>query len=134
MGHADAMLTGMTRPVGQTLREVKRVRDPAAGRTPFGIHVLVTKDKTVFLADTTVKERPTAQELADIAEGTVAVARRMGHDPRVAFLSYSNFGNPPGGFLENVRDAVKVLEDREVDFEFEREMTADAAQIGRAHV
>ncbi|MFZ2997879.1 NADP-dependent malic enzyme [Sphingobium sp.] len=127
MGVADAMITGMTRPYAQTLREVKRVMDPAAGRTPFGIHVMVSKDKTVFLADTTVNERPTADELADIAEGTVAVARRMGHDPRVAFLSYSNFGNPPGAFLENVRGAVKLLEERNVDFEFEGEMTADVA-------
>jgi malate dehydrogenase (oxaloacetate-decarboxylating)(NADP+) len=127
MGVADAMLTGMTRPYAQTLREVKRVMDPAAGRSPFGIHVMVAKDKTVFLADTTVNERPTATELADIAEGTVAVARRMGHDPRVAFLSYSNFGNPPGAFIENVRDAVKVLDERGVDFEYEGEMTPDAA-------
>ncbi|EQB05529.1 malic enzyme [Sphingobium quisquiliarum P25] len=127
MGVADAMITGMTRPFAQTLREVKRVMDPAPGRTPFGIHVIVSKDKTVFLADTTVNERPSAHELADIAEGTVAVARRMGHDPRVAFLSYSNFGNPPGAHLENVRDAIKVLDGRDVDFEYEGEMTADAA-------
>jgi malate dehydrogenase (oxaloacetate-decarboxylating)(NADP+) len=127
MGVADAMLTGTTRPYGQTLREVKRVMDPVAGRTPFGIHVIVAKDKTVFLADTTVHERPTASELADIAEGTVAVARRMGHDPRVAFLSYSNFGNPPGSYLDNVRDAVKLLDERAVDFEYEGEMTPDAA-------
>ncbi|HKY80034.1 MAG TPA: NADP-dependent malic enzyme [Sphingobium sp.] len=127
MGIADAMITGLTRPFGQTLREVKRVMDPAAGRTPFGIHVIVAKDKTVFLADTTVNERPSASELADIAEGTVAVARRMGHDPRVAFLSYSNFGNPPGSHLANMREAVRILDERDVDFEYEGEMTADAA-------
>ncbi|HEX7876861.1 MAG TPA: NADP-dependent malic enzyme [Sphingobium sp.] len=127
MGKADAMITGVTRPFAQTLREVKRVMDPAVGRTPFGIHIIVSKDKTVFLADTTVNERPSASELADIAEGTVAVARRMGHDPRVAFLSYSNFGNPPGDHLENVRGAIKVLDERDVDFEYEGEMTADAA-------
>ena len=127
MGVADAMITGMTRPFAQTLREVKRVMDPAPGRTPFGIHVVISKDKTVFLADTTVNERPSACELADIAEGTAAVARRMGHDPRVAFLSYSNFGNPPGAHLENMRDAIKVLDNREVDFEYEGEMAADVA-------
>ena len=120
MGVADAMLTGMTRPYAQTLREVKRVMDPAAGRTPFGIHVMVAKD-------TTVNERPSAAELADIAMGTVAVARRMGHDPRVAFLSYANFGNPPGSFLDNIRGAVKLLDERAVDFEYEGEMTPDAA-------
>ena len=127
MGVADAMITGMTRPFAQTLREVKRVMDPAPGRTPFGIHVVISKDKTVFLADTTVNERPSACELADIAEGTAAVARRLGHEPRVAFLSYSNFGNPPGAHLENMRDAIKVLDNREVDFEYEGEMAADVA-------
>ena len=85
------------------------------------------KDKTVFLADTTVNERPTANELADIAEGTVAVARRMGHDPRVAFLSYSTFGNPPGKWLENIRAAVALLDERQPGFEYEGEMAPDAA-------
>jgi len=127
MGQADAMVTGMTRPYAQTLREVKRVIDPATGRVPFGVHVMVAKDKTVFIADTTVNERPSASELADIAEGTVAVARAMGHDPRVAFLSYSNFGNPVGSDLENIRGAIRALDERQVDFEYEGDMTADAA-------
>ncbi|MET0372597.1 MAG: NADP-dependent malic enzyme [Sphingobium sp.] len=127
MGVADAMVTGMTRPYAQSLREVKRVIDPVEGRTAFGIHIMVSKDKTVFLADTIVNERPTASELADIAEGTVAVARRMGHDPRVAFLSFSSFGNPPGIHLTNMRDAVAILDHRGVDFEYEGEMAADVA-------
>jgi malate dehydrogenase (oxaloacetate-decarboxylating)(NADP+) len=127
MGQADAMITGTTRPYAQTMREIKRVIDPQPGRTPFGIHVLVGKNHTVFMADTTVNERPTASELADIAEGTVAVARRMGHDPRVAFLSYSSFGNPSGAFLDNIRDGVIELDRRGVDFEYEGEMAPDVA-------
>ncbi|MEJ7926918.1 NADP-dependent malic enzyme [Sphingobium sp. AN641] len=127
MGQADAMISGSTRPYAQTMREIKRVIDPMPGRTPFGIHVMVGKNHTVFMADTTVNERPTASELADIAEGTVEVARRMGHDPRVAFLSYSSFGNPPGTFLENIREAVTILDQRGVDFEYEGEMAADVA-------
>jgi malate dehydrogenase (oxaloacetate-decarboxylating)(NADP+) len=127
MGQADAMISGTTRPYAQTMREIKRVIDPQPGRTPFGIHVLVGKNHTVFMADTTVNERPTASELADIAEGTVAVARRMGHDPRVAFLSYSSFGNPSGVFLDNIRDAVIELDKRDVDFEYEGEMAPDVA-------
>jgi malate dehydrogenase (oxaloacetate-decarboxylating)(NADP+) len=127
MGQADAMISGTTRPYAQTMREIKRVIDPAPGRTPFGIHVLVGKNHTVFMADTTVNERPSALELADIAEGTVAVARRMGHDPRVAFLSYSSFGNPSGAFLDNIRDAVIELDRRAVDFEYEGEMAPDVA-------
>jgi malate dehydrogenase (oxaloacetate-decarboxylating)(NADP+) len=127
MGQADAMISGVTRPYAQTMREVRRVIDPMPGRTPFGIHVLIGKNHTVFMADTTVNERPTASELADIAEGTVAVARRMGHDPRVAFLSYSSFGNPSGAFLENIREAVTILDQRGVDFEYEGEMAPDVA-------
>ena len=106
LGEADAMITGITRTYAQTMRQVYRVIDPAPGRTPFGIHLLVGQSHTVFIADTTVNERPTAEQLADIAEQTAEVARRMGHEPRVAFLSYSNFGNPKGEWLENIRDAV----------------------------
>jgi malate dehydrogenase (oxaloacetate-decarboxylating)(NADP+) len=127
MGEVDAMITGTTRTYAQTMRDVRRVLDPAEGRTPFGVHVLVGQSHTVFMADTTVNERPSASELADIAEGTAAVARAMGHEPRVAFLSYSTFGNPAGNFLENIRDAVALLESRGVGFEFEGEMAPDVA-------
>jgi malate dehydrogenase (oxaloacetate-decarboxylating)(NADP+) len=127
MGEADAMITGMTRTYAQTMREVRRVIDPVPGRTNFGIHILVGQSHTVFMADTTVHERPSAIELADIAEGTAAVARRMGHEPRVAFLSYSTFGNPWGNWLENIREAVAILDERGVDFEYEGEMAPDVA-------
>ena len=127
MGEADAMITGTTRTYAQSMREIRRVLDPAEGRIPFGVHVLVGQSHTVFMADTTVNERPTAEQLADIAEGTAAVARAMGHEPRVAFLSYSTFGNPEGSFLTNLRDAVTVLEKRNVGFEFEGEMAPDVA-------
>ncbi|WP_422058253.1 NADP-dependent malic enzyme [Sphingomonas sp.] len=127
LGEGDAMITGVTRTYSQTLREVRRVIDVADGRTAFGMHLMVGQSHTVFIADTTVNERPTAEELADIAEQTAQVARQMGHEPRVAFLSYSNFGNPKGAFLENIRDAVKVLDGRGVSFEYEGEMAPDVA-------
>ena len=127
LGVADVMLTGVTRTYSQTIREVRRVIDPEAGRTPFGIHVMVGQSHTVFIADTTVNERPTAEELADIAIGTAQVARRMGHVPRVAFLSYSTFGNPAGKWLENMRAAVNILDGRDVEFEYEGEMAPDVA-------
>jgi malate dehydrogenase (oxaloacetate-decarboxylating)(NADP+) len=127
LGAADAMISGVTRTFSQTMREVRRVLDPAEGRTPFGVHVLVGQSHTVFMADTTVNERPTAAMLADIAEGTAAVARRMGHEPRVAFLSYSTFGNPAGTWLDNIRDAVALLDARGVGFEFDGEMAPDVA-------
>jgi malate dehydrogenase (oxaloacetate-decarboxylating)(NADP+) len=127
LGEADAMITGATRSFAQTMREVRRVIDPAEGRTAFGIHILVGQHHTVFMADTTINERPSAVELADIAEQTAAVARRMGHEPRVAFLSYSTFGNPPGNWLGPIRDAVEILDARGVSFEYEGEMAPDVA-------
>jgi len=127
LGEADAMITGVTRTYAETMRQVKRVIDYEEGRTAFGIHVLVGQSHTVFIADTTVNERPTAEELAAIAEGTAQVARRMGHEPRVAFLSYSNFGNPEGRWLDNVRGAIKLLDQRSVEFEYEGGMSPDVA-------
>ncbi|MCA1197041.1 NADP-dependent malic enzyme [Sphingomonas sp. R647] len=127
LGEGDVMITGVTRTYAQTMREVRRVIDVAEGRTAFGVHIMVGQSHTVFIADTTVNERPNAEELADIAEQTAQVARRMGHEPRVAFLSYSTFGNPKGAYLENIRDAVKVLDARGVGFEYEGEMAPDVA-------
>ncbi|MFN3433509.1 MAG: NADP-dependent malic enzyme [Sphingomonas sp.] len=127
LGEADAMITGITRTWAESMRQVKRVIDPEAGRTPFGIHVLVGQSHTVFIADTTVNERPTGEQLADFAEQTAQVARRMGHEPRVAMLSYSTFGNPKGAWVDNIRDAVSVLDGRQVGFEYEGEMPPDVA-------
>jgi malate dehydrogenase (oxaloacetate-decarboxylating)(NADP+) len=127
LGKGDAMLTGVTRTYAESIRQIRRVIDPVAGRTPFGVHVLVGQSHTVFIADTTVNERPNPEELANIAEGTAQVARKMGHEPRVAFLSYSTFGNPEGRWLENLRGAVKVLDERGVNFEYEGEMAPDVA-------
>ncbi|HZF42895.1 MAG TPA: NADP-dependent malic enzyme [Sphingomonadaceae bacterium] len=127
LGEADVMITGVTRPFAQTLRDVRKVIDPLPGATPFGVHVLVGKAHTVFMADTTVSERPDARQLAAIARGTAAVARRMGHEPRVAFLSYSTFGNPPGEWIDALRDAVTLLDAEGADFEYEGEMAPDVA-------
>ena len=127
LGIGDAMVTGMTRTFAQTMREVRQVLDPQEGRLPFGIHLMIGKNYTVFLADTTVNERPSAHDLAVIAKETAAVARRLGHEPRVAFLSYSTFGNPPGRYLENIRDAVALLDAEQPGFEYEGELAPDAA-------
>jgi malate dehydrogenase (oxaloacetate-decarboxylating)(NADP+) len=127
LGEGDAMITGITRTYSETMRQVYRVIDPAPNRTPFGIHILVGQSHTVFVADTAVNERPSPEQLADFAEQTAEVARRMGHMPRVAFLSYSNFGNPKGEWLDNIREAVEVLDARQVSFEYEGEMAPDVA-------
>ena len=127
LGKGDAMISGLTRPFAQTMREVMQVLDPKPEGVPFGIHTMIGKNTTTFLADTTINERPTAEELAHIACETAAVARRMGHEPRVAFLSYSTFGNPSGKWLGNIRYAVQALDENGVDFEYEGEMAPDAA-------
>ena len=80
LGHGDAMITGLTRPFAQTAKEVNLVLDPKPGAVPFGIHMMVGKNYTVFLADTTINERPSSADLAHIATETAAVARRMGHE------------------------------------------------------
>jgi malate dehydrogenase (oxaloacetate-decarboxylating)(NADP+) len=127
LGEGDVLISGVTRPYAQTYRQLRRVIDSVDDFTPFGIHILVGQSHTIFMADTTVTERPTAAQLADIAIQTAAVARRMGHEPRVAFLSYSNFGNPEGKWIDNVRDAVALLDGRDTDFEYEGEMAPDVA-------
>jgi malate dehydrogenase (oxaloacetate-decarboxylating)(NADP+) len=127
LGHGDAMITGMTRPFSQSVKEVLLVLDPKPGHLPFGIHLMIGKNYTVFLADTTINERPSAEDLAHIGTETAAVARRLGHEPRVAFLSYSTFGNPPGKWLENIREAVHLLDARNPGFEYEGELAPDAA-------
>jgi malate dehydrogenase (oxaloacetate-decarboxylating)(NADP+) len=127
LDHGDALISGLTRTFAQTMREVGRVLDPKPGMLPFGIHLMIGKNYTVFLADTTINERPSAEGLAQIARETARVARSLGHEPRVAFLSYSTFGNPPGRWLENIRDAVAILDREEPGFEYEGEMAPDAA-------
>jgi malate dehydrogenase (oxaloacetate-decarboxylating)(NADP+) len=128
LGHGDGMISGLTRTFAQTAREVNLVLDRKPDALPFGIHAMIGKNHTTFLADTTINERPSAEELAHIAKETAAVARRMGHEPRVAFLSYSTFGNPSGQWLANIREAVALLDaDDSVNFEYEGEMAPDAA-------
>ena len=127
LGVGDAMVTGKTRTFAQTMREVRQVLEPQEGRLPFGIHLMIGKNYPVFLSDTTVNERPSAAELAVIAKETAAVARRLGHEPRVAFLSYSTFGNPPGRYLESIRAAVAILDAENPGFEYEGDVAPDAA-------
>ncbi len=126
-GDADAMVTGLTRNFSVALDNVRRAVDQLPGRTAIGVSMALVRGRTVFIADTSVHELPNSEELASIAQEAAAVARRFGYEPRVAFLSYSTFGYPKGDRAEYVRKAVTVLEGRQVDFEFDGEMTADVA-------
>ena len=127
LGEADAMITGTTRPFSQSLKQVRTVIDDEPGATPFGINVIVGRHHTILIADTAVTERPTAEQYAAIAMRSSSFARRMGLDPRVAFISYTTFGNPPGVHIEELRGAVTLLDGFKCDFEYEGEMAPDVA-------
>ena len=127
LGEGDAMITGTTRPFSQSLAQVRLVIDEEQGTTPFGIMIIAGKRQTVLIADTAVNERPTEQQLAAMAIRSAAFARRMGQEPRVAFVSYTTFGNPPGRHIAELRDAVKLLDTLQTDFEYEGEMGPDLA-------
>ena len=126
-GLADGMVSGVTRSYDVVLRDVRLVLDHRPEERTMGVSVVVNKGKTLFIADTNVTELPDAWDLANIAESTARFAREFGFEPRVAFLSYSTFGNPVGERMEKVREAVKILDDREVDFEYEGDIAADVA-------
>ncbi len=126
-GHADAMVTGLTRSYQVAYDDIRRVIDPVPGRRVFGLSIMVSRGRTVFIADTTVHDQPTSVELADIAMQSADMARRLGHEPRVALLSYSNFGYKATGHAERVRDAVALMDSRDQDFEYDGEMSPDVA-------
>lgn len=126
-GHADAMVTGLTRNYVTVLDDICKVLDPEPGRRLMGVTVMVARGRTVFIADTMVHELPTPEELADIAIQTAQFARSMGYTPRVALLSFATFGNPPVSKAARVRDVVAELDRRVVDFEYDGEMAADVA-------
>jgi malate dehydrogenase (oxaloacetate-decarboxylating)(NADP+) len=126
-GHADAMVTGLTRSFGVAFEDILRVIDPKPGHRLFGMSIMVLEGRSLFIADTSVHELPSPEQLADIAIQSAAQARAMGHEPRVALLSFSNFGNPMREKAARVRDAVKVLDALDVDFEYDGEMQANVA-------
>ena len=126
-GLADGMVTGVTRSYDIALRDVKLVLKHVEDERTMGVSVVVNKNRTLFIADTNITELPTADDLADIAETTAGFARTFGFEPRVAFLSYSTFGNPIGERMEKVRRAVEILDGRETDFEYEGDIAADVA-------
>jgi malate dehydrogenase (oxaloacetate-decarboxylating)(NADP+) len=126
-GDADAMVTGVTRTYSTSLADVRQVLDPPAGQRPMGMQVIFAKGRVVLVADTSVTEMPTADQLADIAVQAAATARRFGITPRVALLASSTFGFPRSERSERIIEAVQILENRGVDFEYDGEMAIDAA-------
>jgi malate dehydrogenase (oxaloacetate-decarboxylating)(NADP+) len=127
-GDADAMVTGLTRSAAVCLDDISHVIAPRPGGLAFGLTLMVgMRGRTIFIADTLMHFRPSAEQMADIAIGAAAAARRLGHEPRVALLSHSTFGNPMHEGAHVMRRAVETLDGRGVDFEYDGEMSPDVA-------
>ncbi|MFC0282600.1 NADP-dependent malic enzyme [Camelimonas abortus] len=127
MGDADAMVTGVTRNYATALTEVRHVIDTKPGHRVIGLSQVIARGRTVLIADTAIHEAPDAEDLADIAVEAANAARRLGFEPRVALLSFSTFGQPDGERASQMREAIRILDHRHVDFEYEGEMAADIA-------
>ena len=127
MGHADGMVTGVTRHSNVVMKDVTLVLEAAEGSRAVGIAAAIAQDRTYLFGDVSISEFPDADGLAEIAIATAQAAKRLRITPHLAFLSYSSFGNPPGERTEKIQEAVRILDKRGVDFEYEGEMAADIA-------
>jgi malate dehydrogenase (oxaloacetate-decarboxylating)(NADP+) len=126
-GHGDGLVTGATRKSAHVLDQINHVFDADADHGAAGVTALLHKGRIVLIGDTLVHEWPNENDLANIAERAAGVARHMGLDPRVAFVSFSTFGYPVSERAEKMHRAPAVLDQRGVDFEYEGEMTVDVA-------
>jgi malate dehydrogenase (oxaloacetate-decarboxylating)(NADP+) len=127
LGDADAMVTGVTRNFSVALEDVRRCIDPKPGHRVMGISIVLARGRTVLVADTAVTEMPNSTDLAEITVEAARVARNLGYEPRVALLAFSTFGHPAGERSQRVQEAVRLLDDQRVDFEYDGEMAADVA-------
>ena len=127
LGDADAMVTGVTRNYSLALEDIRKVIDPAENKRIVGISVIISNSRTVLVGDTNVHDMPTAEEIADITQAGADLARKLGLDPHAALLAYSSFGYPEGERSTFMREAVNILNKRNVDFEYDGEMAADVA-------
>ena len=127
LGDADAMVTGVTRNFSVALTDVRHCIDAKPGHRVMGISLVLARGRPVLVADTAVTEMPNAQELAETAIEAAGVARKLGYEPRLALLAFSTFGHPPGERSSRVQEAVRILDQQRVDFEYDGEMAADVA-------
>ena len=126
-GDADAMVTGNIRHYAASIESLNKVVDPRPGEILFGLNMLITPKKTIFIADTQVNDFPSADDLVKISLSSVRVAKLFGFEPKVAFLSHSTFGKPLSRNTKHVRDAIELLKRKKVDFDFDGEMQPDVA-------
>jgi malate dehydrogenase (oxaloacetate-decarboxylating)(NADP+) len=126
-GHGDGLVTGVTRKSAHVLELINHVFDARATDGAAGVTALLHKGRIVLVADTLVHEWPEPEDLATIATRAAAVARNLGLEPRVAFVSFSTFGYPVSERATKMHLAPEVLDRRRVDFEYDGEMTVDVA-------
>ena len=126
-GHGDGLVTGVTRKSAIVLDRINHVFDANADNGVTGVTALIHKGRIILISDTLVQEWPNEKDLADIAENAAVVARQLGLEPRVAFVSFSTFGHPVSERAEKMYLAPAELDARSVNFEYEGEMTADVA-------
>jgi len=126
-GDGDALITGLTRGYRKSLTDVWQVIKNKKGKIVLGISMVISKGRTIFLSDTSCSELSSSEHLANIAVQTAQKVRDMGYEPRVAFLSFSNFGSALKTESSRIKHAVELLDDMKVDFEYDGEMTADVA-------
>jgi malate dehydrogenase (oxaloacetate-decarboxylating)(NADP+) len=127
LGDADAMVTGVTRNFSLALSDIRHCIDDKPGHRVMGVSLVLARGRTLLVADTAVTEMPEAEEIANIAVEAAGVARKLGYEPRLALLAFSTFGHPPGERSARVQEAVRILDHRRVDFEYDGEMAADVA-------
>ena len=124
---ADAMVTGNIRHYAASIEKLKKVVESRPGEEIFGMTMIVSKGKTILVADTNVKDFPSSKRLVNVSKSCVRVARLFGFDPKVAFLSHSTFGKPISKNTKHVREAIDMLKKEKVDFDFDGEMQPDVA-------
>jgi len=128
LGHAEGMVTGVTRNYATSLSDILLAIDKRDDVRPIGVSIVIGKSGPMLIADTSVTEMPEAADLAEIALSAAGAAKKLGFTPRLAFLSYSTFGNPPGERMAKVRDAVAMLDGLgDPGFEYDGEMAVDVA-------
>jgi malate dehydrogenase (oxaloacetate-decarboxylating)(NADP+) len=130
MGDADAFVSGLTADYPDVIRPALQIHHTAGGAArAAGVYIMIVEDRVYLFTDATVNIDPTAEDLAEIACLAANFARRLELEPRVAFLSFSNFGSTPHPLSNKVRRAVELVRQRCPDFPFDGEMQADTAVV-----
>jgi malate dehydrogenase (oxaloacetate-decarboxylating)(NADP+) len=127
LNHGDCLVTGLTRGYRKNLHDISKVIKHKEGEVSLGMSILISKNRTVFVSDTACSELSSSERLAQIAIQTAKKVEDMGFKPRVAFLSYSNFGSALNTESSRIKEAVSILDGQKVNFEYDGEMTADVA-------